>query len=104
MKLKTFKEFLFESKKKDDEVEVDVTKAQQAYYKDLPKSTAQKKKSQIAKQAEMDDDDPNAYKELKDYLMKWQDKSKWGLSLGDKNSPNGSKSRPKFNLKPIDEE
>ena len=43
-------------------------------------------------------------KELKDYLMKWQDKSKWGLSLGDKNSPNGSKSRPKFNLKPIDEE
>ena len=55
---------LAEGKKKDDEVEVDVTKPQQAYYKDLPKSTATKKKSQIAKQADMDSDDPNAYKEL----------------------------------------
>lgn len=65
MKLKSFSEFLFEAKKKkDDEVEVDVTKAQQAYYKDLPKSTASKKKSQITKQADMDSDDPSAYKEL----------------------------------------
>ena len=62
-KLYSFNEFLNEAKKKD-EVEVDVTKAQQAYYKDLPKSTASKKKSQIAKQSEMDDDDPDAYKEL----------------------------------------
>ncbi len=65
MKLHSFKEFLFEAKKKDgDDVEVDVTKAQQAYYKDLPKSTAQKKKAQITKQADMDSDDPAAYKEL----------------------------------------
>ena len=65
MKLLSFKDFLFEAKKKkDDEVEVDVTKAQQAYYKDLPKSTAQKKKAQISKQADMDSDDPSAYKEL----------------------------------------
>lgn len=64
MELKSFDEFLFEAKKKKDGVEVDVSKPQQAYYKDLPKSTAQKKKAQISKQAEMPDDDPSAYKEL----------------------------------------
>ena len=65
MKLLSFKDFLFEAKKKkDDEVEVDVTQTQQAYYKDLPKSTAQKKKSQAAKQADMANDDPDAYEEL----------------------------------------
>lgn len=64
MELKSFSEFLFEAKKKKDDIEVDVTKPQQAYYKDLPKSTAQKKKAQISKQAEMPSDDPSAYKEL----------------------------------------
>ena len=49
MKLKSFKQFLLEGKKKDDEVEVNVTKTQAAYYKDLPKSTAQKKKAQASK-------------------------------------------------------
>lgn len=34
------------------------------YYKGISKSTADKKKSQMAKQAAMDDDNPNAYKEL----------------------------------------
>ncbi len=63
MNLLSFKDFLFE-KKKDDEVEVNVTKTQQAYYKDLPKGTATKKKAQASKQADMDSDDPNAYKEL----------------------------------------
>ena len=44
MKLKSFKQFLLEGKKKsDDDVEVNVTKTQAAYYKDMPKSTAQKK-------------------------------------------------------------
>jgi hypothetical protein len=59
--LLTFSEFLLEKK---DDVPVEVTKGQEAYYKDLPKSTAQKKKSQITKQAAMPDDDPSAYKEL----------------------------------------
>jgi hypothetical protein len=58
--LLTYEQFLNEKK----DVQVDVTSAQQAYYKDLPKSTAQKKKSQISKQAELPDDDPSAYKEL----------------------------------------
>jgi hypothetical protein len=58
--IKTYEEFLNEGK----EVPIDVTKGQQAYYKGLPKSTAQKKKSQITKQAEMPDDDPSAYKPL----------------------------------------
>lgn len=34
------------------------------YFKGISKSTASKKKTQMAKQAKMDDDDPNAYKEL----------------------------------------
>jgi hypothetical protein len=58
----SYEEFINEGKSKD--VPIDVTKGQQAYYKDLPKSTAQKKKTQISKQAEMPDDDPSAYKEL----------------------------------------
>lgn len=55
-----FENFINEGK----EVPIDVTKGQQAYYKGLPKSTAQKKKSQIDKQAEKDSDDPSAYKPL----------------------------------------
>ncbi len=34
------------------------------YFDDLSKSTASKKKSQMKKQADMDDDDPEAYQEL----------------------------------------
>lgn len=34
------------------------------YFADISKSTADKKKAQMAKQAGMDDDDPNAYKEM----------------------------------------
>jgi len=34
------------------------------YYKGVSDSTADKKKSQMKKQASMDDDDPEAYKEL----------------------------------------
>ena len=64
MKLKSFKEFLLEGKKKDDDVEVNVTDVQKAYYKDLPKGTATKKKAQAGKQADMDNDDPDAYKPL----------------------------------------
>jgi hypothetical protein len=59
--IQTFEEFINEAKK---EVPIDVSKGQQAYYKGLPKSTAQKKKSQITKQAEMPDDSPSAYKPL----------------------------------------
>jgi hypothetical protein len=58
--LLTFEQFIGEGK----DVPIDVTKGQQAYYKGLPKSTAQKKKSQIAKQAEMPDDSDDAYKDL----------------------------------------
>lgn len=36
----------------------------EGYYKGISKSTADKKKAQMKKQAEMDDDDPDAYKEL----------------------------------------
>jgi len=35
-----------------------------AYYKGISKSTGAKKKAQMKKQADMDDDDPSAYKEL----------------------------------------
>ena len=34
------------------------------YYKGISKSTADKKKSQMKKQADMPDNDPDAYKEL----------------------------------------
>lgn len=34
------------------------------YYKNISKSTAAKKKAQMAKQAKMDDNNPAAYKEL----------------------------------------
>ncbi len=34
------------------------------YFKGVSKSTADKKKAQMKKQADMDDDDPNAYKEM----------------------------------------
>lgn len=56
----SFESFVNEGK----EVPIDVSKAQQAYYKGLPKSTAQKKKSQITAQAEKPSDDPSAYKPL----------------------------------------
>jgi hypothetical protein len=56
----SFESFINEGK----EVPIDVSKAQQAYYKGMPKSTAQKKKSQITAQAEKPSDDPSAYKAL----------------------------------------
>lgn len=34
------------------------------YFKGISKSTADKKKAKMKKQADMDDDDPKAYKEL----------------------------------------
>ena len=37
---------------------------EEPYYKGISKSTADKKKAQMKKQAEMPDDDPDAYKEL----------------------------------------
>jgi hypothetical protein len=39
-------------------------KLKEGYFSGISKSTADKKKAQMAKQAEMDDDDPNAYKKL----------------------------------------
>ena len=48
----------------EKDVPIEVTKGQEAYYKGLPKSTAQKKKSQITAQAEKPSDDPSAYKPL----------------------------------------
>lgn len=50
----------FENKKKDFE---DVVKTS-GYYKGISKSTARKKAAQIKKQADMADDDPEAYQEL----------------------------------------
>ena len=47
--VKTYEQFLFET---------------DPYFKGISKSTADKKKAQMAKQAKMDDDDPNAYKEM----------------------------------------
>lgn len=47
--IKTFETFLVES---------------EPYFKGISKSTAAKKKSQMTKQAKMDDDDPDAYKEM----------------------------------------
>ena len=38
--------------------------AEGGYYKGISKSTADKKKAQIKKQANMSDDDPAAYKEM----------------------------------------
>ena len=38
--------------------------ADRGYFKGIGKSTEDKKKSQMAKQAAMDDDDPSAYKEM----------------------------------------
>jgi hypothetical protein len=38
--------------------------AEGGYFKGISKSTADKKKTQMDKQASMDDDDPEAYKEL----------------------------------------
>jgi hypothetical protein len=37
---------------------------EEGYFKGISKSTADKKKAQMKKQAEMDDDDPDAYKEM----------------------------------------
>jgi len=37
---------------------------QEGYFKGISKSTADKKKSQMKKQAELPDDDPKAYKEM----------------------------------------
>jgi len=37
---------------------------EEPYYKGISKSTADKKKAQMKKQAEMSDDDPDAYKEM----------------------------------------
>ena len=45
-------------------------------------------------------------KEIKAELMKMQDKTNYGLVLGKKKSdgaPNGTKLKPKFNFKVIDE-
>jgi phage/plasmid-associated DNA primase len=45
-------------------------------------------------------------KEIKGELMKLQDKTIWGLVLGKKKSdgaPNGTKQKPKFNFKIIDD-
>jgi len=56
----SFNSFINEGK----EIPIEVTKGQAAYYKGLPKSTAQKKKSQITAQAEKPSDDPSAYKAL----------------------------------------
>jgi hypothetical protein len=39
-------------------------KLKEDYFSGISKSTAEKKKAQINKQAAMDDDDPNAYKEM----------------------------------------
>ena len=58
--LLTYEEFINEKK----DIAVDVPGGQQAYYKDLPKSTAQKKRAQIARQAELPDDDSDSYKPL----------------------------------------
>ena len=43
-------------------------------------------------------------KEIKNALIKWQDKSKWGLVVGKEkadNQPNGTMRNPKFNLIPM---
>jgi len=42
----------------------DFLKEGREYFKGISKSTEDKKKAQMKKQADMDDDDPNAYKEM----------------------------------------
>ena len=45
-------------------------------------------------------------KEVKEALIKQQDKTEWGCVLGVKisdNCPNGTKKKPKFNFKPMDD-
>lgn len=48
----------------EDKAPIDTSKSQKKYFVGLPKSTAQKKRAQINKQAELSSDDPNAYKPL----------------------------------------
>ena len=46
-------------------------------------------------------------KKTKDDLLKWQEKSKYGLSMGNNmkaGRPNGSLNKPYFNLKVIEDE
>ncbi len=65
--LETFLKAVYDNSSKNNESKetpIEVTKGQEAYYKGLPKSTAQKKKSQITAQAEKPSDDPSAYKAL----------------------------------------
>lgn len=47
---------------KEEEKESEKQKQQPGYYKGLGNSTKDKRQAQFAKQADMDDDDPNAYK------------------------------------------
>lgn len=60
MKLKSFDEFISEKKKESfkDKIKGD------GYFKGLSTSTARKKAAQMKKQAEMSDDDPDAYKPM----------------------------------------
>lgn len=58
--IQTFTNFLNEKKEKDFEDKI----KGHGYFKGISTSTARKKNAQMAKQAEMDDDDPDAYKEL----------------------------------------
>jgi len=55
----SYSEFLNE-----DKAPIDTSKSQKKYFVGLPKSTAQKKRAQINKQAEMSDDSPSSYKPL----------------------------------------
>ena len=60
--IKKYTEFLLEKKKEkesfEDKIEGD------GYYKGISTSTARKKVDQMAKQSQMADDDPDAYKEM----------------------------------------
>jgi hypothetical protein len=60
MKLKSFNEFITEKKEEDFEDKI----KGHGYFKGISTSTARKKTAQMKKQADMADDDPNAYKPL----------------------------------------
>jgi len=60
MKLKNFTEFISEKKKESFEDKIE----DHGYFKGLSTSTARKKAAQMKKQAEMDDDNPDAYKPM----------------------------------------
>lgn len=92
-RVQTFEEFIRES-----------------YFSDIAKSTASKKKSQMKRQAEMDDNDPAAYKEMpgdtkgKKYSKPSKHTKKYHELFGDKTNEADDTEKQSTDRTPIDDE